>query len=435
MKITQLNVDNVKRLLAVQITPGPDGSMIVIGGDNAQGKTSLLDSIAMAIGGGDEIPDQPIRQGASKAQIVLKTEEFTVTRTFSKSGSSLTIQNADGAKIASPQALLDALTNRVSFDPLAFTRMPADKQADNLRKLVGVDFSKLDAEYAGKYQERTGVNRDVKSQQVRVDGMQRHPGAPKEPVKSEDVLNRLELAQNENQSNEEKRRAVQTSIAALQGLEMARANAQEAFEEAKRKLQAAEEAWTAAVEQRDKTAAEAEALVDVETDPIMAELRELEAINKKVTENAQWQKENEKLVTLSKKANDLTARLVAIDEEKETALAKAEFPVPGLAFSTDGITFQGVPFDQASAAEQLRVSVAMGFALQPKLKIALIRDGSLLDDKSLALVAEIAESNQGQVWIERVGKGQECSVIIEAGQVLEDRTEAQQAQKAKKPAK
>lgn len=432
MKITQLNVDNVKRLLAVQITPGPDGSMIVIGGENAQGKTSLLDSIAMAIGGGDEIPDQPIRQGASKAQIVLKTEEFTVTRTFSRSGSSLTIQNADGAKIASPQALLDALTNRVSFDPLAFTRMDAKKQADNLRKLVGVDFSKLDAEYAGKYQERTGVNRDVKNQQVRVDGMQRHPDAPKEPVKSEDVLNRLEKAQNENQSNEEKRRAVQTSIAALQGLEMARANAQEAFEEAKRKLQAAEEAWTAAVERRDKTAAEAEALVDVETDPIMAELRELEAINKKVTENAEWQKENEKLVTLTKKANDLTARLVAIDEEKETALAKANFPVPGLAFSTDGITFQGVPFDQASAAEQLRVSVAMGFALQPKLKIALIRDGSLLDDKSLALVAEIAESNQGQVWIERVGKGQECSVIIEAGQVLEDRTEAQQ--KAKKPA-
>jgi hypothetical protein len=62
----------------------------------------------------------------------------------------------------------------------------------------------------------------------------------------------------------------------------------------------------------------------------------------------------------------------------------------------------------------------MGFALHPRLKILLIRDGSLLDENNLKTVAEMAQEHDGQVWIERVSKGAECSVIIENGLVAEE---------------
>jgi hypothetical protein len=100
-------------------------------------------------------------------------------------------------------------------------------------------------------------------------------------------------------------------------------------------------------------------------------------------------------------------------------MADAKFPVPELSFGDDGVLVKGVPFEQASAAEQLRVSVAMGVALNPKLKVLLVRDGSLLDAKSLQLLADMAEANESQVWLERVGDADAAAVVIEDGQVAE----------------
>ena len=95
-------------------------------------------------------------------------------------------------------------------------------------------------------------------------------------------------------------------------------------------------------------------------------------------------------------------------------------PIDGLSFDSDGVYFKGVPFSQASSAEKLRVSVAMGIAMNPELKVLLIRDGSLLDQKNLKLIAGMANDSGHQVWVERVGSGEECQVIIEDGYVQKD---------------
>lgn len=430
MKIVQLTADNIKRLVAVQITPGPDSSMIVIGGDNEQGKTSLLDSIAMAIGGGDAIPQKPIRTGASKGSIVLETEEYVVTRLFNAKGTSLQVKNKEGVPISSPQALLDKLTSRISFDPLEFIELDAKEQKAALERLVGIDFTALDNEHAAKYAERTGVNRRVKEQQVIADRMNRHTDAPKEIALANPILERMEKAQTVNTENAAMRERVVTANDRIDTLEtnLATSNervaqAEQALKEAVRARDLAHDAVIQGKKSRDHIFTEIQALVDVDLEPISAEIRELEALNQKVRENEAWQRDQDKLVALTKESSALTDRLAAIEKEKADTLAKAKFPVEGLAFTSDGVEFKGEPFSQASGAQQLRVSVAMGFALAPELKVALIRNGSLLDDKSLALVAEVAQKNGGQVWIERVGKGEECTVILEAGQISEDRTQ------------
>ena len=102
------------------------------------------------------------------------------------------------------------------------------------------------------------------------------------------------------------------------------------------------------------------------------------------------------------------------------SIEAAEMPVAGISLSDESVMFNGQPLSQASSAEQLKVSVAMAFALKPRLKICLIRDGSLLDENSLKLVAGMAEEADAQVWLEKVSSdGAGCSVVIEDGMVKE----------------
>lgn len=438
MKIIGLTAENVKRILAVRIEIDPETNMLVIGGENGAGKSSVLDSVAMALGGKDAIPDQPVRQGASKARVILETDEITVTRTWNANGTQLVVTAKDGAKQASPQALLDSLTNTTCLDPLAFTRLDAKKQGETLRRLVGLDFEALDKERDAKYGERTIIGREVKTQEARVNGMQRHPGAPKELATVDEIAFRLKAASEKNDTNAAMRSELpkydSDVIGAeenVEALKLAVRNAEEELARVKSELTNWTEDVTVCKGKREEFQKQIDALADVDTAPILEEMKTLEATNQKVRENKAWQEENDKLVTLTRKTAALTERLAGIDEEKETALSKAKFPVPGLSFTSDGVTFNGVPFDQSSSAEQLRVSVAMGFALQPSLKLALIRDGSLLDTNSLRLIAELAEQHGATVLVERVGDGAECQVIMSDGEVSEVR---EQKPRKSKPA-
>src|SRR5690606_15287184 len=109
--------------------------------------------------------------------------------------------------------------------------------------------------------------------------------------------------------------------------------------------------------------------------------------------------------------------------QKAKAIAAANLPVPGLSFDADAVTLNGVPFDQGSDAEQLRASVAIAAALNPKLRVIRIRDGSLLDEDGLQLVAELAEQQDMQVWIERVDASGKVGFVIDDGALVKQAEE------------
>ena len=160
-KIVSLQAENFKRIRAIEIKP--NGSTVVVGGANAQGKSSVLDAIEAALGGQRHVPERPIREGEDSAKVVLELEDIVVTRRFSGSGSTLVVASKSGeARFASPQAMLDKLVGSLSFDPLAFARMEAKAQADILRKLVGLDFSQHNQERKATFDKRADVNREVK---------------------------------------------------------------------------------------------------------------------------------------------------------------------------------------------------------------------------------------------------------------------------------
>jgi hypothetical protein len=172
---------------------------------------------------------------------------------------------------------------------------------------------------------------------------------------------------------------------------------------------------TKAVQAHD-LAGQARAAV-IDPAPIRQRIADAEGTNAKARANAERARVAAELEEARARAGALTALIDALDADKAMQLAEAKFPVEGLAFDEGGVRLNGVPFSQASAAEQLRVSVAMGLAMNPRLRVLLIRDGSLLDDDSLALVAAMAAESDAQVWMERVGDGAECSVVIEDGAV------------------
>jgi len=417
MRIVALDVANVKRIRAIHLEPG-DSSTVILGGRNAQGKSSVLDAIQMALSGGRSIPEDPVRHGAKKAFVVADLGELVVERTITKKRTTLTVRNADGVEQRSPQAILDKLCAKLAFDPLAFSLMEPRKQNETLRELLGLDFAALDAEREKAYAERQAVNREAKQESARAAGIKLPPALPKERVTIASLIERMQEASDARarRSQQAQDLAEARSDADTAEREMTRARA--ALAAAKLAADEAQTAYDAAVFERDRV----EALPPVEVPDVASieyQIAKAEETNRAIELRAQRDAHELRAESLAEVADGLTSRIDGIDEQKAKAIAEAPFPVKGLALGENGPEFNGVPLSQASGAERLRVSVAIGLALNPELKVLLVRDASLLDDESLAMVAEMATEAGAQVWLERVGDGDAAAVIIEDGQLLE----------------
>lgn len=423
LRIVELRAENIKRLQAVEIHP--NGELVVIGGRNAQGKSSTLDAIEMALGGASTIPPDPIRHGARKGRVVVDLGELVVERTFTPKGTTLTVTAKDGTPQKSPQALLDSLCSSIAFDPVAFARLEPKKQDEVLKKVLGLDFSELDADRAKLFDARTQTKRDLKAAEARLDAMPApEAGLPKAEQSAADILAEVEQRQAQRAENEkalafvvELEREHRGLGSGLSALDRRIAELEEKLAETRKDREAVAErrdSLTASIERKREEVA---ALVDPDLDEPKARLATLEATNRKVRQAQERAKLEAEAKKLAARADELTGAIEAIDEKKAAALASAKFPVEGLGFDELGPTLHGAPLEQASQAEKLRLSVAIGAALNPRLRVMLLRDGSVLDDDGMRLLAELAQAHGLQLWCERVGDRDASAIIIEDGMV------------------
>lgn len=400
MKVITLTAENVKRLKAVDITPGEH--VQIVGGRNAQGKTSVLDALWLALGGGPAAKGttRPVRDGEETASVRLDLGEFVVTRSWTGDKTALRVESAEGARFSSPQGMLDALVGRLSFDPLEFTRLTGRAQVAALLDLVDldVDLDALAEARATAYARRTEVGRDVKQLEGHLAGLPAVADeTPDTEVSSADILTELRAAQETKRADDEAHRRAERS--------------QTAREQAKAALEAAIAEDQAAV----SALSNLPQVPDVEA--IEQRLASVDETNRAVRAKQERSRVSLDLARERLAYGDLTRAIDRIDEQKSAALSGADFPVDGLGFDDDGVTLNGVPFSQASSAEQIRVSLAMAMSLNPRLRVIRILDGSLLDADNLALIESMARESDYQVWIERVGDADEGAVIIEDGEV------------------
>lgn len=417
MKIIKLSAKNVLRLDAVEITP--EGNLVVIGGMNEQGKTSVLDSIFLALGGRLAKHKKPLKDGASKGKSVVDLGDLIVTRTFTKNGGgNLKVTNKEGAVYPSPQTMLDNLVGKLTFDPLAWVRMDDTKQLITLKEMVGLNFSKLDEKRKQIYDKRTTVNSEGKRLRGAFDSMTEYPDAPEEEILVSELMLELERRRATNNENDNAR----NEIRRLNG-EIDKANREVVYleteiEKLTAKLQSEKHNLSRLTYAKLRQRKLVDEIKDADEQEIKDKITGAEKINAEVRANRDRKIKEAELEKTRENSKALTEQIEDIDQQKADELAKAEFPIPDMAFDETGVLYKGIPFSQCSSAEQLRVSVAMGIAMNPKLKVLLLRDGSLLDDGNLEMVAEMAEKADCQIWLERVGKGKECQVIIEDGRML-----------------
>ena len=423
MKIISLQADNVKRIQAVFIEPS--GNVVVIGGKNGAGKSSCLDAIEYALGG-DPSAKMPVRRGEEKARIVLDLGDLIVKRTFTAAGgTSLVVTNADGVKQMSPQGILDKLVGKLTFDPLNFARQKPQQQAETMRALVGLDFAALDVAREKLFNERTAVNRDAKALESRIAGIQKDKGLPSAETSTADILAEQRGAAQKNADNQRARDGLQKMLDSVNACTENISTCESNIVDFERKLT---EARTT-LERLQKDAgnlktdyenrkAELNLITDTSLDGFGERLAKVESDNAKIRSNRQRSELVEQFKSKSAEADKMTARLEKMDSDKRAATTNAKYPVPGLLFdASGGITLNGIPFEQCSAAEQLKVSIAVGFALNPKLRVLLVRDGSLLDEDSMNVLVAMAKEADAQVWVERVETDAHTSVVIEDGHV------------------
>lgn len=422
MKITQLEIENFKRIKAVSITP--DGNVITLAGKNKQGKTSILDAIQAAFVGGDQskfLP-QPIREGEKYASVVATISdsdgnpEYIVTRRWFLNGrTTLTVESPRGAQYGSPQKVLDGIVGKRSMDIMQFIKQSPRDQVDTLVEMLGdtlgFDPVALEKERAEETELRKVANRDVKNLKARLGGIAEVPAdTPDVEVSATDLLNEVQFIHTHNAGVDELERAAQA--AAYRNVDAAGA-----VDRQREVLAEAEAHLTAAIKD-DVEAQAAAAAAERRTDAdVLTKLANIDVVNRNVRILADHTKLAAELTTAEAIAAEHDDALKAIATKQKDGLAAVVMPLDGLGFDESGVTFNGVALAQASGAEKRAVGFALAVALNPELRVVRIDEGEAFDSEGLAHIAELAEKYDTQVWMARVDESGTVGIEIEDGEV------------------
>jgi len=433
MKIQKITTENFMKVKFAEVNFDDEGNLIIIGGDNGQGKTSFLNSIETLLGGTRNMPSDPIRKGSEKASIVaeLKSEDgdpyedLIVERTIlpnKKTSLKVKSKTKKGAKYS--QSMLFEIIGALAFDPLAFKNMDMKAQVDHLKDTFKIDFSDLEKDYKESFLIRTDLNREIKSLEAYLDAKPIYEDVPSEVVSVVELSTELEEARLHNVSNQNK-------LDQLEGmLERENKIVEESqlilshIQECKQKIKNLENDFKENEESTNilhddiinikKIIAKSE---DKDLEEFREKIKNSEEINEKIRSNIGRKEHTDKVKEKCEAENKLTKKLEKLKADKKDLLEKANFPVKGLGFNETGVVLNDLPFKQASGAEQLKTSIALAIAANPNLKVFLIRDGSLLDKKSVKLIAKMAEKADCQVLIEMVGEDSGMTIVFEDGEI------------------
>lgn len=425
-KLVRFEVVNFKKIDEIRITVNEDVN--IIGGENRQGKTSIIDAIEVALGGSKAIKatdtTHPVKNGATEALINLELTDFIIEKRFDESGkANLFVRTKNGAAYNSPQSMLDSFIG--SFvDPSEFYKMKSDQQYKVLMDMVGLEkvLKDLDEKYQLKYSERTIVNRDKTRLAKTLETM-------KKPADNlpDDLLSAAEINQKLRDANEIITNNKQNEIK----LENVRENFRKSkekiieLEEEIKKLQNKLEAEKLVKQGYADAGKELEKLVQNQFVPDVKiyelELQELEETNRQIRHRNEYSLIENQVGDLAIESDLLTEDLNQIQEEKKKTLSEAKFPVEGLSFQDNYVTYNGIPFHQCSSEEKLSISSIIAMTEIPnkpcKLKLLLVRDGSPFDDNQFAKLLEEIRIRGYQCLIERPGLAVKEAFIIENGKL------------------
>lgn len=404
--ITSLQVENVKRVKALHLEPSPSG-LTVIGGRNEQGKTSVLDAIAWALGGGRREPSNPKREGSlNNPAIHLELSNGLVVDRKGKNGT-LSVSDPSGRR--GGQNLLDAFVSQFALDLPDFMEASDKEKANILLKLLGIgdQLGAMERDEETLYNQRQAIGRIADSKKKYAEELPEYADAPEEPVSASGIIRAQQdvLARNgERRRDRENREALESKSNAIG----------ERVNDLKRRLAEAEAEWN---EARIAAVNGGKAAITPEesTAELEAQLADIEAVNARVAANAQKQAAQDEASQYQAQYNAMTEQLEGVRTARRALLEGADLPLPGLTVENGELLYEGKAWDCMSGSAQLRVAVAIVRKLSPDCGFVLM---DKLEQMDLQTMREFGEWLQGeglQVIATRVSTGAECTIVIEDG--------------------
>ena len=412
VKINKLEIENVKRVKAVTIEPTSNG-LTILGGNNNQGKTSVLDAIAWALGGNKYKPSKPARDGSMNPPTLrLELSNGLIVERKGKN-SDLKVTDPSGNKAG--QQLLDSFVEELALNLPKFIESSAKDKANTLLQIIGVGEKlwELDRKEEQLYNERRTIGQIADQKKKYAAEQPQYPEAPNELVSIADLIHEQQEILARNGENAKKRQNRENIVNSLH-LSEARLK--------QLKEQLAQEEATHESLMSDYIAANKsiEDLVDESTDEIESSIANIEEINRKVRANLDKEKAEEDAKQYSSQYNNLSKQIQDVRDERTSLLDSADLPLPGLSVEDGELIFEGQKWDNMSGSQQLRVATAIVRKLKPECGFVLLDKLEQMDIPTLTEFGKWLESEGLQAIATRVSSGEECQIIIEDGYVVSD---------------
>ena len=412
VKINKLALENVKRVRAVQLEPTANG-LTVIGGRNGQGKTSVLDAIAWALGGEKYRPTKAEREGSVlPPDIRVELSNGIIVERKGKN-SALKVTDPSGGRRG--QKLLDEFVEQLALNLPKFMEASDKDKAGTLLQIIGVGdrLAELERQEAQLYQERLAVGRVADQKAKYAAEMPQYDGVPADIVSASELIRQQQDILSRNGENARKRANRDRIRFELDNQVKLVARLNEQLAEAER---------VRAKLKDDLDVAEMDALTlhDESTAELEANIAQIDEINAKVRANLDREKAVEDASFYTKQYTGLTVQIEAVRGEKRALLDGAALPLPGLGVENGALTYNGQAWDCMSSSEQLRVATAIVRKLNPDCGFVLVDKLEAMDAQTMREFGEWLEAEGLQVIATRVtGSGEDCTILIEDGAVQE----------------
>lgn len=410
--INRLEIENVKRIKAVKIEPSATG-LTIVGGNNNQGKTSVLDAIAWALGGNKYKPSQAQREGSQVPPTLKITMSNGLIVERKGKNASLKVIDPNGQK--GGQQLLDSFVEELAINLPKFMDSTPKEKAGILLQIIGVGDQLAELELKEKeiYDNRHAIGVIADQKEKFAKEQEYYLDAPKQLVSIADLIQQQQAILAKNGENARKRQNL--------------ANYQLQFDNqtalvARLKQQLAEEEAKLDQLTQDVAIAQKDAidLHDESTAEIEANIQEIDEINRKVRANMDKDKAEEDAKVIREQYNALSVEIEDVRKQKRDLLTNADLPLEGLSVEDGELLYLGQRWDNMSGSQQLQVATAIVRKLKPECGFVLIDKLEQMDQITLQQFGAWLEQEGLQAIATRVSTGDECSIIIEDGYSVEN---------------
>lgn len=415
VKINSLEFENVKRIKAVSLEPAQSG-LTVIGGKNGQGKTSVLDSLAWALGGESYKPSEATRKGSViPPSLRVELSNGLIVERKGKN-SSLKVTDPSGTK--GGQQILNQFVEQLAINLPKFLNQTSREKASTLLRIIGVGDKLFELENKEKsiYDQRTAIGRIADQKKKFAAEMITYEGVPLEPLSAAELITQQQAILAKNGENQRKRDNVYS-------LQAERNRLAEKVNTLTEELEKYTELLGKACEDFEIASKSAEQLQDESTEELQKNIADIDAINIKVRANLDKEKAEIDAEGYKKQYDTMSGEIEQLREQKMSLLKSANLPLPGLSVEDGELTYNGFKWDAMSGADQLKVSTAIVRKLNPECGFVLLDKLEQMDVDTLNEFGKWLESEGLQAIATRVSTGGECSIIIEDGYVAGEKAE------------